>query len=231
MKKRILLILPIIIAAVTFLFVYRYYNKEDKTTTLTVADKKWVEENKEQAFDFEVVNDYPLYGTNGEGVIFDFINDFEEKVGIEFNKMPYLKSSEPTTKSFRIRILDNDEKLTKKDLLLFNDNYVAVGKTYQRINHIKDMKNISFGVLKDDEEEISFYLKSGTNLSYKTYESITELYKALDSDEINMLVVPNIMYLDYTIEKDKYSINYYFTEINKQIVLTLSNENKELNRQ
>ena len=229
MKKRILLILPIIIAAVTFLFVYRYYNKEDKTTTLTVADKKWVEENKEQAFDFEVVNDYPLYGTNGEGVIFDFINDFEEKVGIEFNKMPYLKSSEPTTKSFRIRILDNDEKLTKKDLLLFNDNYVAVGKTYQRINHIKDMKNISFGVLKDDEEEISFYLKSGTNLSYKTYESITELYKALDSDEINMLVVPNIMYLDYTIEKDKYSINYYFTEINKQIVLTLSNENKELN--
>lgn len=229
MKKRILLILPIIIAAVTFLFVYRYYNKEDKTTTLTVADKKWVEENKEQAFDFEVVNDYPLYGTNGEGVIFDFINDFEEKVGIEFNKMPYLKSSEPTTKSFRIRILDNDEKLTKNDLLLFNDNYVAVGKTYQRINHIKDMKNISFGVLKDDEEEISFYLKSGTNLSYKTYESITELYKALDSDEINMLVVPNIMYLDYTIEKDKYSINYYFTEINKQIVLTLSNDNKELN--
>ena len=229
MKKKILLFLPIIIAAVAFIFVYRYYNKEDKTTTLTVAEKKWVEENKEQAFDFEVVNDYPLYGTNGEGVLFDFLNDFEEKVGIEFNKMPYLKNSQTTTDSYRIRILDNDEKLTKNDLLLFNDNYVAVGKTYQRINHIKDMKNISFGVLTSDEEEVSFYLKSGTNLSYKAYETITDLYKALDNAEVNMIVVPNIMYLDYTIEKDKYSINYYFTEINKQIVLTLSDNNKELN--
>jgi diguanylate cyclase (GGDEF)-like protein len=229
MKKKILLFLPILIAAIAFVFVYRYYNKEDSTTTLTVADKKWVEENKEKAFDFEVVNDYPLYGTNGEGVIFDFINDFEDKIGIEFNKMPYLKSSSPSTESFRIRILNNNDELGKNDLLLFNDNYVAVGKTYQRLNHIKDMKNISFGVLKEDEEEISFYLKSGTNLSYKTYETITELYKALDTDEINMVVVPNIMYLDYTIEKDKYSINYYFTEINKQIVLTLSDDNKELN--
>ena len=229
MKKKILLILPIVIAAVAFVFVYRYYNKEDKTTTLTVAEKKWVEENKEQAFDFEVVNDYPLYGTNGEGVLFDFINDFEDKVGIEFNKMPYLKDSQTTTDSYRIRILDNGEELTKKDLLLFNDNYVAVGKTYQRINHIKDMKNIAFGVLTSDEEEVSFYLKSGTNLSYKTYSTITELYTALDNAEVNMIVVPNIMYLDYTIEKNKYSINYYFTEINKQIVLTLSDKNKELN--
>ena len=44
-----------------------------------------------------------------------------------------------------------------------------------------------------------------------------------------MVVVPNIMYLDYTIENNKYSINYYFTEIKKQIVLTLSDDNKELN--
>ena len=231
MKKRLLLFLPVVIAAVAFIFVYRYYNKEDKTTTLTVTEKKWVEENKEQAYDFEVVNDYPLYGTNGEGVIFDFIKDFEEKIGIEFNKIPYLKSSSPTSNGIRIRILNNDEEITKNDLFLFNDNYVAVGKTYQRINHIKDMKNITFGVLKDDSEEVSFYLKSGTNLSYKSYESITDLYKALDSDEVNMIVVPNIMYLDYTIKKDKYSVNYYFTEINKQIVITLSEEkdSKQLN--
>ena len=38
------------------------------------------DENKDQTYDFEVVNDYPLYGTNGEGVIFDFINDFEDKI-------------------------------------------------------------------------------------------------------------------------------------------------------
>lgn len=229
MKKKILLILPLIIAFIAFIFVYRYYNKEDKTTTLTVSEKRWVEENKEKAFDFEIVNDYPLYGTNGEGVIFNFVSDFEEKIGIEFNKIPYLKASSPTTTGLRIRILNNDEKISDKDLFLFNDNYVAVGKSYQRINHIRDMKNITFGVLSSDSEEISFYLKSGSNLSYKSYDTIAELYKALDEETVNMVIVPNIMYLDYTIEKDKYSINYYFTEINKQIVITLSDDSKELN--
>lgn len=229
MKKKVIIIVSLLIAAIAFVFVYRYYNKEDKTTTLTVSEKRWVENNSEKAFDFEVVNDYPLYGTNGEGVIFDFLDDFEDKIGIEFNKIPYLKSTGPATDSFRIQILDNSNKLSDNDLFLFNDNYVAIGTQYQRINHIKDMKNIVFGVFKEDSEEISYYLKSGTNLSFKTYESITDLYKALDTAEVNMIVVPNIMFLDYTIEKDKYSINYYFTEMKKQIVLTLSDSDKELN--
>ena len=73
MKKKVLIAIPIIIAIVTFVVVYKYYNKEDKTTTLTVAEKRWVEENEEKEYDFEVVNDYPLYGLNGTGVIFDFI--------------------------------------------------------------------------------------------------------------------------------------------------------------
>ena len=229
MKKKLLVIIPIIIAVVTFFYVYRYYNKEDKTTTLTVSEKRWVENNKDLEYDFEIVNDYPLYGLNGEGVIFDFINDFEDKIGITFNKISYLKTTNPNTNSYRIRILDNDEKLSKNDLFLFDDNYVAVGKTYQRINHVQDMKNLKFGVFKEDKDEISYYLKSGTNLSYETYDSIANLYKALDNGTVNMIIVPNIMYLDYTIKNDKYSINYYFTELEKQIVLTLSDDNKELN--
>ena len=229
MKKKLIIILPILIAAITFFFVYRYYNKEDKTTTLTVNEKRWVENNKEQAFDFEVVNDYPLYGFNGNGVIFDFLKDFEKNIGIEFNKIPYLKSSEATGDSYKIKILSNSDKITKDEIFLFNDNYVAIGKKYQRINHITDLKNITFGVFTEDYEEISFYLKSGTNLSYKAYDNIATLYQALDLGEVNMIIVPNVMYLDYTIQKDKYSINYYFTELKKQIVISLSSNDKELN--
>ena len=103
------------------------------------------------------------------------------------------------------------------------------GLLYARINHIKDMKSIKYGVLKDDEAEVSYYLKSGTNLSFTVYEDITKLYAALDSGEVDMIIVPNIMYLNYTIQKDKYHINYYFTELKKKIVLTLSDGDKELN--
>ena len=229
MKKKLLIILPILIAIIAFVFVYRYYNKEDKTTTLTITEKRWVEENAETEFDFEIVNDYPLYGLNGVGVIFDFIEDFEENVGIEFNKISYLKTESPTGKSYRIRILNNDEKVTKNDLFLFNDNYVIVGKEYERINHIQDIKNKKIGILKADEEEITFYLKSASNISYVTYEDVATMYDALDKDEINLLVAPNIMYLNYTIQKDKYNIVYYLTEAKKQIVLTLSDDNTKLN--
>ena len=91
------------------------------------------------------------------------------------------------------------------------------------------MKNLSIGVFKEDSEQIRYFLKSGSNLTYKNYESITDLYKALDNSEVNMIIVPNIMYLNYTIKKEQYSINYYFTEMRKQIVLTLSKTDKELN--
>lgn len=229
MKKKLLIILPVLIALIAFIFVYRYYNKEDSTTTLTVSEKRWVEDNNEKEYDFEVVNDYPLYGLNGEGVIFDFLNDFEKNIGITFNKISYLKSANPNSNSYRIRILDNDEKISKKDLFLFNDNYVAVGKEYRRLNHITDMKNIKFGILKEDKDEVSYYLKSGSNLSYESYDDITKLYNALDQGTVNMIIVPNIMYLNYTIQNNKYFINYYFTELKKQIVLTLSNDNNELN--
>lgn len=229
MKKKLIIIIPILIALIAFVFVYRYYNKEDKTTSLTVTEKKWIQENSKTAVDFEIINDYPLYGMNGSGVFFDFIRDFEKNINLEFNKIPYLKDSTPTTTSYRIRILDADENLGANDLLLFQDSYIAIGKEYQRINHIKDMKNITFGVFKEDSAEISYYLKSGTNLSYKSYEKIDDLYNALEKGEVGMIITPNIMYLDKTIN-NKYSINYFFTEMRKRIVLTLSDKNDKLNR-
>lgn len=229
MKKKLIIILPIIIAVTTFFIVYRYYNKEDKTTALTVVEKRWIEENKDKVVDFEIINDYPLYGMNGEGVFFNFTDDFEKNINLEFNKIPYLKDSTPTTNSYRIRILNNKDKLTKKDLAIFTDSYIAIGKTYQRLNYIKDMKNLTFGVFKNDSEEVSYYLKSGSNLSFKNYNTIDELYTALDHNEVNMIIVPNIMYLDKTINS-KYSINYYFPEMTKKIVLTLSDGNEELNK-
>ena len=137
MKKKLFVILPILIAIIAFIIVYRYYNKEDKTTTLNITEKRWVEEHHDKEYDFEIVNDYPLYGYNGVGLIFDFIDDFEENVGIEFNKISYLKTKKPEGKSYRIRILGNDEKMTSNDLFLFSDNYVVVGKQYERIKSYK----------------------------------------------------------------------------------------------
>ena len=73
MKKKYIII-PLIIALIAFILAYRYYNKEDAKTTLTINEKHWVEENVDRTIDFEIVNNYPLYGMNGAGVLFDFVN-------------------------------------------------------------------------------------------------------------------------------------------------------------
>ncbi len=229
MKKKLIIIIPAIIAIVAFVGVYRYYNKEDRTTTLTITEKKWIQDNSQESVDFEIINDYPLYGLNGKGVFFDFINDFKKDVGLDFNEISYLKNSEPTGNSYSFRVLSNKDKMTKDDLLLFNDYYVAVGTNYQRINHISEMKNLTLGVFKKDATDVSYYLKSGNSLSFKPYETIEELFAALDKNEVNMIIIPNVMYLNYTIDNSKYSINYYFTELNKRIVLTLGNSEEKLN--
>ena len=224
MKKKTLIILPLLVVVIVFIGVFIYYNREDSRTSLTVSEKEWVDENNNTMIDVSVVNNYPLYGLNGEGVFFDFLNDFEQNIGLEFNKKAYLKEEQSEEASYSFRILNNEEELTSNDLLIATDGYIAIGKEYQRINSIRDFSNVTFGIFKSDAAEISYYLKSGSNLAFKSYETIDELFSALDSDEVSMIIIPNIMYLDKTIENNSYYINYYFTEMNKKLVLTLSDD-------
>ena len=230
MKKKTLIIIPIVVVLLVFIGVYIYYNKEDAKTSLTVTEKKWVESNDTTMVDINVINDYPLYGLNGEGVFFSFLDDFEKNVGLEFNKIAYSKDTDlENDKTNSFRILNNEDKLNNNDLLIATDGYIAIGKKHMRINKISDFSNTTFGVFEDDVAEISYYLKQGTGLAFKSYKTIDELFNALDSDEVGMIIIPNIMYLNKTIENNTYYINYYFTEMNKKIVLTLGSDNTRLN--
>ena len=232
MKKKTLIIIPFFVILIVFIGVYIYYNREDKETSLTVNEKRWVEENDSTMIDINVINDYPLYGLNGEGVFFSFLNDFEKNVGLEFNKIAYLKDDDKELdNSYSFRILDNEDKLSNNDLLIATDGYIAIGKEHRRINKVSDFSNVTFGVFENDVAEISYYLKTGTNLAFKSYQNIDELFKALDNNEVGMIIVPNIMYLNKTIENNTYYINYYFTEMSKKLVLTLNDDksNAKLN--
>ena len=225
MKKKALIILPLLVVVIVFIGVYIYYNREDARSSLTVNEKKWVEENDTTMIDINVVNDYPLYGLNGEGVFFNFLEDFESNVGLEFNKIAYSKDSElEDNKGYSFRVLNNEDELTNNDLLIATDGYIAIGKEYVRINRVSDMSNLTFGVFSSDTAEISYYLKTGTNLAFRSYDTIYELFTSLDNDEVDMIIIPNIMYLNKTIENNSYYINYYFTEMSKKLVLTLSSD-------
>lgn len=229
MKKKMYIIAPIAIAVLVFVGVLLLLNYQDDTTNLTVLEKKWIESNKDKKVDLEVINNIPVLASNGSGVIFDFIESFESDTKLEFNKMPYLKENKPSTNSLRIRTLNNDVTLSDKDLLITEDGYLALSKDKVRYDDISSFSNKKVGVFTEDIGEISYYLKTATDVIYTTYASIEEIMEALNNDTEEIIIIPGLYYLDEIISNEIININYYFTEMTKRYVLTLTDDNPKLN--
>ena len=228
MKKKVIIMLPIIVALCVFLGLYYYFNKEDENS-FTISENKWIKENLNTIIDFDVLNDYPVYGENG--VFRTFINKFSADTGFEFNIVPYLKESKIESTGYRFQVLNNQEKLTENDLLLQEDVYILIGKDKIRLDSINELSTETIGILTADSEEIIYYLKSAKELKYKTYDNSDTLFQEYEEGNIDLIIIPNIMYLDRTILNENYNIKYVFTELKKKIVLTLADNenNKKMN--
>jgi len=227
-KKKWIIIIPIVIAVLTFAGLYYYFNNEDENS-FTISENRWIKDNLTTVIDFDILNDYPVFGENG--VFRSFINKFGEDTGFEFNIEPYLKESEMTSTGYRFRVLNNQDTLGKNDLLLQEDVYALIGKEPGRINGIYELGAKTIGVLSSDSDEIIYYLKASSELKYKTYDSSENLFTDYDNGTIDMIIVPNTMYLNKTLTKENYNIKYIFTELSKKIVLTLSDDqnNEKMN--
>ncbi len=226
LKKRFIVI-PIVIAVLVFFGLYYYYNSEDNNS-LTVTEKRWIQENVDTLVDIETVSDYPLY-SGEDGLVQSFLTKVTKATGLEFNNVPYLKNNETASKGYRFRILNSDEKLGDNDLFVGEDPYVVVGREYHKINRVDEFDNLTLGVFSNDVAEISYYLRTSSNVTFKAYDDVDKLFASLDKQEVNMVVIPNTMYLDKTIGNKNYIINYTLSDMNKKIVFTLSDSNKRLN--
>lgn len=227
-NKKKLLFLIVSVAIVVFIALFFiYYYKE--SSLLTSDDKKWLSENGKKIVDIEVFNDVAVYGMNGSGVVFNFLDYVSKETSLDFNEIPYSKYESTTGNTYKIEIIDGSQNLSSNQLFLFEDSYVAVSKKNNRINKIEDFSNYTIGVLGSEQSNISYYLKSASNIKYNPYVDTDGLFKALLENEVNMIIVPNILSLEKTISNDDYYLNYFFTDITKKIVLTLDSNNKGLN--
>ena len=87
MKKRnnkvIILVLIGIIFVVSLVVFILNYSKDD--SSFSILEKKWINDNTSNVIDVSVYNDVPVYGKEGNGVIFDFLDEFTEKYNINRN--------------------------------------------------------------------------------------------------------------------------------------------------
>lgn len=225
-KKLFIFIITIAIILFIALFFIYYYHE---SSLLDSSNKKWISENGKKLNDVEVFNDVSIFGVNGQGIVFDFLDYVSKETKLEFNKIPYSKEEGCKTNSTRLEILDGSSPINSNQLLLYEDNYVAVSKKSMTMNSIMDFSGYTIGVLEKDESNISYYLKSGKDIKYKTYQNMDSLFKGMDDNEVNLVIVPNVLSLERTITNNDYYLNYFFTDITKNIVLTLNEQNKELN--
>ena len=224
-KKIIFLIFGI--AIIVFLGLYIVINYTEPNI-LNSHDKKWISDNGGKVIDIDIINDIPIYSNSGSGLIFDFLDYAKKETNLEFNKIPYLKGGEGTGAKYHFEIIDGSTKLSSEQLLFFSDSFVAVEKTERKINNLNDFAHQTIGVLSEDSNTVNYYLENVSNINVKTYSNADELFKALDSKEIAVVITSHILNLDKTVKTD-YHINYFFNNISKNVVLTLDSGNKDLN--
>ena len=227
MKNKKLITLIIVIAIILFIglfFIYYYH----ESSLLDSNDKKWISENGTKIIDIEVFNDVAVFGMNGNGVVFDFLSYVTDETDLQFNKKPYSKELGPTSSSYKIEMVDGSTSLDSNKLLMYEDSYVAISKKETKINKLSDFSGYTFGVLKSDESNVNYYLKNISDTKCNSYDDFDSMFQALEANEINFVIASNIMTLDRTISGN-YIIDYFFTDIKKNIVITMDASNNSLN--
>ena len=181
MKKRnnkvIVLIVVAVLFAVSLLIFILNYSKDN--SSFSILEKKWINDNTSNVLDISVYNDVPVYGKSGKGVIFDLLDDFTTTYGINFNKISYSVDSSSNLNKNAFRVLNNNESLTNKDILLYEDNYVLVSTEEEVINNINDIDNHTVAVLKTDLNTVSNDLSEVKKISYLQKENVNELEETL----------------------------------------------------
>ena len=216
-KKKWLVIVPVLIAAIVFIAVYLVFNGTDENS-FTSQDTNWIKNNKNSVIDISVVSDYPVFG---DGVFKEFITSFHNATGFDFNTTSILKESENSSIGYSFKVVKLGEQIGKNDLFLQEDVYILYGAEKDRIDDFSTIDNKTIGVLAKDSDEVMYYLKKASTVKYKPYDESDKLFEEYEDKKVDYIIVPYLMYLNKTINNDKYNVKYVFPEISRKIVLSL----------
>ena len=134
-KIVILSIIGVLLVVCLIVFILNYTKD---SSSFSLLEKNWINSHKSNVIDVSVYNDVPVYGQDGEGMIFSYLEEFTNSYGIEFNKVSYLNGGQTNLKNVAFKIVNFSDNLGDNDIELFRDYYVLVGKTGTDINNIKD---------------------------------------------------------------------------------------------
>lgn len=222
-KKRFLIYLAIgiFVLCLGFYFV----TKQDKNTSFTIFEKQWLDKNKSKVIDISILKDIPVINYNGSGILFDFLSDFEDVTGLDFNPIAYQNADEiKTDYSFQVVSQKNDD-----DILIYSDSYALLTSSNVKYNKLSEIKNMIIGVLESDYDKLS-NIMDGNGIVLKSYSSVSDMVSDMQSEDeslrIDGIVVPRISSFNLIISNENLNISYNLNEIKQDYVLRLGNDEK-----
>ena len=236
MKKKITYLLLFLIIIGTGIFAWFYYNdkKEDISTNFSLSEQQWLEKNKNEKVDFYIPVNLDVFSYVGKGIFFDFLDSFTDQTEIKINAIPYKTGEVKKDYKYAFEIVN---KVSKNQVLIYEDNYVFLSKKEEEID---DFSNLKIGVLKTEEDLIKNYLNDST-IEYITYDSLNDLLdeyapktvlteeetqeevQTLQEDKIDGFICLRSYTLSMLFEHNLH-INYHFTNLTKKVVLTLNGD-------
>lgn len=210
-NKIIILIITLLVILSLFFLYYTFFNHKN---ALSINEKQWIDNNKNNVIDISVLNDIPAFTYNGNGVLFDFLNYVSKEVNLSFNPSAF-KLSDTNLNNYAFTVKDKSEK---NDLLFYQDNYVLVKNDGSIINDITLVNNLKIGLLTSDINKFNKYFNDSN--SFKTFKNVMDIF---NDQEINAFIVLKSDALKYICDKNL-NISYQFLSETKDFVITLNGD-------
>ena len=220
-KIIIILIIGLILTISLVVFILNY-TKDDYS--FSIIEKNWINNNSNNIIDISIYNDIPIYGQNGEGITFSYLEEFTKTYGIEFNKISYIQENNENLKNVSFKVVDYNTNLTDNDIEIYKDYYVIVSKEEKILDTISDLSDIKLGILDSDVTNIKYFLNEANNITYVTCADFEELLTKLESNDIEYLAIPKTMYLDDILTNDL-NIVHHIDDLYKKYILTVEKDN------
>ena len=222
-------ILLIVLLVIILIALINFSSRNNKDTKLDLAEKKWIENNKEDVINVSIANNIPVFSDDGEGVFFDFVDKLKEKTNLSFNLISYDASGDTEENDLYFEVLKgkNASKVSKDDMKFYTDYYVLIGRKSEKISSPENIKNRKIGTLTDDLSTVSYYISSENGVTYTPYENVEKLEAALKESKEDYIALPKTKYLSFILS-NSYHIVYNITEMKETYVLRTLNDNKEL---
>ena len=214
-NKKVIFIILIVVAIAAILGTITYFILHDDDK-LSVEEKEWLAANINNVQNVHVLNNVDVYGKNGSGVFYDFIESFEKEYGIDINIITYNSGESVDARAFKIvnNVKDNQ-------VIFKKEHYVLISKDKTSFSSLTQLSGKQVGVIATDEKNVSNYLNTVKDINLTPYESSTKLFESLETGEtVQYAIVPLEENLS-SILTSSYHIDYHISDLNKYFVYEL----------